>query len=144
MSRNSVTLAGRGGRLAVVYQVAPCGSRSDFLLVHFNLVCMYALSPPLHTSSFLYFILSLTPIPHTHPSLFRPSHSSPSLITLTLTLTPYTSPSPSHSSHSLLTLLTLLTSHSPSVTLLTLLTHRHTHFSLSSHTENVFPLILLP
>ena len=67
-----------------LYQVAPCGSSSDFLLVHFNLVCMYALSPPpppLHTSSFLYFILSLT-----------------SLLTLpTLTLT---------SLHSLLTLLT--------------------------------------
>ena len=81
---------------------APCGSSSDFLLIHINLVCepcMYALSPPpLHISSFLYFILSLTPIPHTHPSFFPPSHSS---------LTPHT-PHP-HSSHSLLALLTLLT-----------------------------------
>ena len=31
-----VTLAGWGGRLAIVYQVVPCGSRSDFLLVHVN------------------------------------------------------------------------------------------------------------
>ena len=72
-----VTLAGRGGRLAVVYQVAPCGSHSDFLLVHVNLVCepcMYALSPPppLHTSYFPYFILSLTSL-LTLTSLHSPS-----------------------------------------------------------------------
>jgi len=73
------TLAGRGGRLAVVYQVASCGSRSDFLLVHVSLVCMYALSPPpLHTSYFLYFILSLTSL-LTHPTLTLTSLHSPSL-----------------------------------------------------------------
>ena len=32
-----VTLAGWGGRLAVVYQMAPCESSSDFFLVHVNL-----------------------------------------------------------------------------------------------------------
>ena len=32
-----VTLAGWGGKLAVVYQVAPCGFHSDFLLVHVTL-----------------------------------------------------------------------------------------------------------
>ena len=32
----TVTLTGWGGRLAIVYQVVPCGSRSDFLLVHVN------------------------------------------------------------------------------------------------------------
>ena len=76
-----VTLAGRRGRLAVVYQVAPCGSRSDFLLIHVNLVCMYALSPPpppLHTSSFLYFILSLTSL-LTLPTLTLTSLHSSSL-----------------------------------------------------------------
>ena len=38
-----VTLAGWGGRLAVVYQMAPCESSSTLFSysVHVNLLCMY-------------------------------------------------------------------------------------------------------
>ena len=131
----------------MVYQVAPCGSRSDFLLVHVNLVCMYALSPspPLHTSTFLYFILLLT-LPHTHSSLFPPSpHTT---LHSPLILTPDFPPSHSshsshtHSSHFLFPLLyplPYLTPHS---------SHPHTNFlTLTPHTlhidtENVFRLMV--
>ena len=106
-------------------------SSSYMSTVYVNLVCMYALSPaPLHTSSFLYLILSLTPISHTHPSLFPPSHSSLTPHThsshLTLTLTPHSSHS-LHSSHT----------HPRSHSLLTLTPHTpHTD------TENVFRLMV--
>ena len=54
-----VTLTGWGGRLAVVYQMAPCESSSDSLLVHVNL---YDCTPPTsHCSS------HSPPLPPPHP-----------------------------------------------------------------------------
>ena len=91
--------------------------------------CMYVITFPTSSTSshFLFPLLYLLPyIPHTHPSLFLPSHTSPSLLTLTLTLTPHTSPS-------LLTLTlhhSLLTPHSPS------------YSTLLTQTENEFPLMV--
>ena len=132
-----MTLAGWGGRLAIVHQVAPCGSSSDFLLIHVNLVCEPCMYVCMHSPHHLLHLFTL-PLSSTlssplHPYFTLTPHSShPHTPHSLLTLTPHTSPSYSSHSHSPSITLTPHTRHSPSHSLLTLLTD----------TENVFPLMV--
>ena len=112
-------LLGGWGRLAIVYQVAPCGSRSDLLLVHVNLVCepcMYVCTFPTSSTSSHFLFPLLYPLPFLTP---HSSHPHTNFLTLTLT----------HSSHS----------HSPSITLTPHTPHPH---NPHTDTENVFCLMV--
>ena len=69
----------------MVYQVASCGSRPDFLLVATCQPCMYALSPPPPLLHFLFPLLY--PLPYLTP---HSSHPHTNFLTLTVTLTHHT------------------------------------------------------